>query len=253
MEYTDRAVAYIIEQLKDDEKYYGDFGKEFLSNSSIKTLLNNPLAYLEPVTKTKEMLIGTYIHNDLQMVKPEDNLQASPETSRNSKAYKEARDASGEELLLLQSELDEIKPILERTKANSMFMELLQGNVKEGEIEQPMIKKLFGVWFKAKADRINNACNIVIDIKTTSDITKFKSSFFTYGYDTQAYIYQQLFNKEVVFLVIDKKTGQLGHYSVSPHILAQAEEKVKRAIQIRDMYYISKTEDLDQFVIIEEI
>ena len=32
----------VIEKLRDDEHYYGDFGKKYLSNSDIKTLLTNP-------------------------------------------------------------------------------------------------------------------------------------------------------------------------------------------------------------------
>ena len=32
----------IIEKLKQDEHYYGDYGKQFLSNSDISILLKNP-------------------------------------------------------------------------------------------------------------------------------------------------------------------------------------------------------------------
>ena len=38
----------IIEKLRLDENYYGDFGKQYLSNSDISTLLKNPLALKEP-------------------------------------------------------------------------------------------------------------------------------------------------------------------------------------------------------------
>jgi len=34
----------VIEKLKVDEHYYGDFGKQYLSNSDISALLHNPLA-----------------------------------------------------------------------------------------------------------------------------------------------------------------------------------------------------------------
>ena len=37
----------IIEKLRDDEHYYGDFGKKYLSNSDISALLKNPLNPLE--------------------------------------------------------------------------------------------------------------------------------------------------------------------------------------------------------------
>jgi hypothetical protein len=39
----------IIEKLKDDEQYYGDFGKKFLSNSDISSLLYNPLEFKKPL------------------------------------------------------------------------------------------------------------------------------------------------------------------------------------------------------------
>ena len=34
-----------IERLRNDEDYYGDFGKQYLSNSDIDALLNNPLNF----------------------------------------------------------------------------------------------------------------------------------------------------------------------------------------------------------------
>lgn len=34
----------ILEKLKIDEHYYGEFGQQFRSNSDISTLLKNPLA-----------------------------------------------------------------------------------------------------------------------------------------------------------------------------------------------------------------
>jgi len=33
-----------IEKLRDDEHYYGEFGKQYLSNSDISNLLTNPLS-----------------------------------------------------------------------------------------------------------------------------------------------------------------------------------------------------------------
>jgi len=38
----------IIEKLRDDEHYYGAFGKQYLSNSDISTLLEDPLKYGQP-------------------------------------------------------------------------------------------------------------------------------------------------------------------------------------------------------------
>ena len=36
-----------LNKLREDEHYYGKFGKQFLSNSDISTLLTNPLALRE--------------------------------------------------------------------------------------------------------------------------------------------------------------------------------------------------------------
>ena len=52
----------ILDRLKNDEDYYGDFGKQFLSNSNISTLLTNPLALKEPQQPNINFLIGGYFH-----------------------------------------------------------------------------------------------------------------------------------------------------------------------------------------------
>ena len=35
----------ILEKLKEDEHYYGEFGRNFISNSDIRTLMTNPLDF----------------------------------------------------------------------------------------------------------------------------------------------------------------------------------------------------------------
>jgi len=52
----------IIERLKNDEDYYGDFGKKFLSNSNISTLMNNPLDLGNNIIKSNALVIGSYFH-----------------------------------------------------------------------------------------------------------------------------------------------------------------------------------------------
>ena len=44
----------ILEKLREDEHYYGEFGRQYLSNSDIGTLLNDPLQYGQP---TKALII----------------------------------------------------------------------------------------------------------------------------------------------------------------------------------------------------
>ncbi len=47
----------ILEKLKEDEHYYGKFGKQFLSNSDISTLLTNPLALGEQSKTSAHFLL----------------------------------------------------------------------------------------------------------------------------------------------------------------------------------------------------
>ena len=55
----------VLKKLQDDKHYYGDYGKKFLSNSDIGTLLSNPLALGSEVKSSPAILIGRYFHTAL--------------------------------------------------------------------------------------------------------------------------------------------------------------------------------------------
>ena len=38
----------ILDALRDDEQYYGEFGQQYLSNSDVGTLLKNPTQFRKP-------------------------------------------------------------------------------------------------------------------------------------------------------------------------------------------------------------
>jgi hypothetical protein len=50
----------VLDKLKIDEHYYGDFGKQYLSNSDIMALLNNPLALGQQSKPSAAFLVGGY-------------------------------------------------------------------------------------------------------------------------------------------------------------------------------------------------
>ena len=52
--------AKAVEKLREDEHYYGEFGRKFLSNSDIGTLLSNPLEYGKPSERIPAFLVGGY-------------------------------------------------------------------------------------------------------------------------------------------------------------------------------------------------
>jgi hypothetical protein len=80
-------------------------------------------------------------------------------------------------------------------------------------------------------------------LKTTGDINKFKYSARAYNYDSQCYIYQQLFGKPLVFLVVDKETCQLGMYRPSTEFVEYGAQKVQRASEIYKRYFGPNAEE----------
>ena len=78
-----------VERLKDDKEYYGEFGRQYLSNSDIKVLRENPKEYGVPREDNKAFAEGRYFHQSmLEPDKAEQTLSIGV-ASRNTKAYKE--------------------------------------------------------------------------------------------------------------------------------------------------------------------
>ena len=228
----------VVEKLRDDNLYYGDYGKKFLSNSDIATLFSNPLALGEPSKESSAFLVGKYFHTAILEPDKLKSFKIIKSSTRNTKVYKEL---SGGELCLLEHEVDKIEAMTDVIMQNTVCKDLIRGaNV---EYEQPSIAELFGNKWKGKADIVNHDDKVIVDLKTTADINKFKSSAYRYNYDSQAYIYQKLFGYEFIFIVIDKNSNQIGIFDCSNEFLDRGQLKVEKASEIYDLFY--KTEDFD--------
>jgi hypothetical protein len=234
----------IIEKLRDDKHYYGDFGKQYLSNSDIKTLLTNPLALGKPSEPRPAFLVGGYFHTAILEPDKLKKYKVIPSTTRNTKAYKEM---SGGELCLLQHEVDAIEKLTDKMLSNKICENLIRDN--NTEYETPGIKELEGHMWKGKADIINHNEKLVIDLKTTSDLNKFRYSAAKFNYDSQAYIYSKLFGYEMIFIVIDKSTEQIGIFDCSPEFYERGQDKVARAVQAYELFYKSEDFDPSQYFI----
>ena len=231
----------IIEKLKQDEHYYGDYGKQFLSNSDISILLKNPKLLREAKPKTSAMVVGGYFHTAILEPDKLKSFKIIESSTRNTKKYKEMSDG---EICLLQHEADKIQLMTEAMMDNKICGSLIMGtDGKLNDFEVPGVTELFGNKWKGKADIINHNEKLVIDLKTTSDIDKFRWSASKFNYDSQAYIYSSLFGYEMLFIVIDKETLQIGLFDCSPDFYKSGEEKVRKASDAYDLFY--KTEDFD--------
>lgn len=237
----------IIEKLKEDEHYYGDFGKQYLSNSDISTLLKDPLALGKPSKPSPAFLIGGYFHTAILEPQKLKNFKVVESSNRNTKVYKEI---SGGELCLLQSEVDMIELMTDKILANDICKGLIRGNC---EYETPGIGELENELWKGKADILNHDEKLIIDLKTTADLNKFRWSASKYNYDSQAYIYQQLFGYEMLFIAIDKTTHQIGIFDCSTEFLQRGADKVKKAVEQYQLFYRQEGFDPSQFFINETL
>lgn len=245
----------IIDRLKNDAEYYGEFGRKYLSASDIGTLLKNPKEFKKHSEDTKAMAEGRLLHQMiLEPDKAKDVIVVHAAT-RNTKLYKEKLSELEKDFLLLNSEYDEVKLRATALTSNLEFYDKIYAD--DAKYEVPIIGVLseeileldprddadiidyinqYGnfLW-KGKADIVTNT--MVRDIKTTADIQDFRWSARKYNYDSQAFIYQSLFGKPLEFLVVCKKTNNIGIFGCSDDFIRNGLTKVKAAIRVYIRYY----------------
>ena len=230
----------IIERLRIDEDYYGKFGQQFLSNSNISTLLKNPMALRDQTPDNPNFKIGGYFHTAILEPEKLKSFKIIDATTRNTKQYKEI---SGGEVCLLQHEVDMIEKMVEKMMANDICRDLIQPVLGNVQYEEPGTVRLYDNIWKGKADIVNHDEKLVIDLKTTGDIDKFRWSASKFNYDSQAYIYRHLFGYDMLFIAIDKNTHQIGLFDCSPKFYKSGKEKVEKASEVYDLFY--KDENFD--------
>jgi hypothetical protein len=239
----------ILDQLRDDDKYYGEFGKQFMSNSDINTLVTNPREFGKSRPDNKSLAVGRYFHQSILEPEKAKLVETIDIGSRNSKAYKDALESSGKDFIMLQSERKEVDEWVSVMNSNLHFHELIyaEGN----EFEVPGLTEIDGMVFKGKADIVTDEC--VIDLKTTRDIRGFKWSAKRYGYTSQCYIYQKIFGKPLVFFVIDKESKLLGIFRPSDKFLDEGEARVKKGLEVYRTFFGPNAVELIDNYFIDEI
>ena len=130
--------------------------------------------------------------------------------------------------------------MIEKVLENDVCTSLIRGNV---DYEVPGITEIEGNFWKGKADILNHDDKLIIDLKTTGDINSFQYSAKKYNYDSQAYIYKHIFGYDMIFLVVDKTTHQIGLFDCSEAFYERGYNKVIAASNIYDLFY--KTEDFE--------
>ncbi len=234
----------ILQILENDDEYYNGIGREFLSNSDIKILQSEPQKLKDPRENHVNFMIGKYLHTAILEPNKLKEFRIIEASTRNTKKYKDLSDG---EICLLQHEVDNIEYMIEKIEKNKYFTDLMSGMKVEYEI--PNIMELEGLMWKCKADIVNHDEKLIIDLKSTSDINKFRYSCSAYNYDSQAYIYSSMFGYEFVFMVIDKKTLKTGIFECSTEFYEAGQRKVKEAAEIYKLFYETDNFDPNQYFI----
>jgi hypothetical protein len=238
----------ILEKLKDDSQYYGEFGKQYLSNSDIGTLLTNPKEFGVGRADNQAFAQGRLFHQLILEPQKAEEWEFVDVSSRNTKAYKEFIAEKNLEFALLEKENLQIRKLVDVMMGNMDFYDDIRNDGNEYEV--PAVGEIEGLMWKGKADIVHP--EMLIDIKTTSKISDFKWSARKYNYDSQCYIYQQLFGKPLVFYVIDKTNEMLGIFRPTEEFVKGGRDKVKRAVEVYHKFFSDDATDDINFYYVED-
>tara|TARA_R110002110_G_scaffold39172_2_gene126938 strand:- start:201 stop:1025 length:825 start_codon:yes stop_codon:yes gene_type:complete len=248
----------IITKLRDDKNYFGELGKQYMSNSDFKVLNTDFESYGAQKKNCQPLEEGSYFHALLLEPEKAKNFPIWTDTETRGVAYKEYLKEKGLDFIMKTSEAEEIQNMVHHfLNKPTNISEIL--NDKSSKKEEPMIGKLkindkncatihnktYDI--KGKADLIGNG--VVIDFKTTnaSQVEKFIWDARSFGYDSQGFIYNHLFQLPVIFIAISKikkhyGTNNIPFYKIfcckmSKTALESGHYKVKNALQIYEAYY----------------
>lgn len=239
-------VSDIIPKMYDDVFYYGYLGQHALSSSSCKKLIESPKAYATSLTEgspdSQALRDGRLTH--LCVLEPHRLDEFTfVDGTKASNNFKLTAEELGKDLVYTNLELNKAQKIAEAVLANEEAAALLSGC----EFEIPAIGEFMGLPFRGKADAKKGTT--IIDLKTTANIQDFEYSAKKYSYDLQAALYLDLFDADdFIFLVVDKRTLDVGVYTITAGFVDSGLQKLQVAT---DAYknYIMSDYDLEQYAI----
>ncbi len=230
----------LIQRMCDDDFYYGFLGKNALSSSSIKDLLDG--RYFDKTEqrdgKTQEAFkAGRLIH--LAVLEPHrlKELNVAECVSKSNGLYKSLVDEAGSaEHVYTRRMVDKAEKLASIAVQNNKELFSNPGL----EFELPEIGGVLGFTFRGKADMIIkdfDGCgkNVIIDLKTTSRLDYFKQSAVAFSYDIQLYLYCHLFDvlpEDFYWLGLEKRTGRTELFRGSNALYDSGREKTEMAIEI---------------------
>lgn len=232
----------LLPKMNDDSFYYGELNQLALSHSTVKLLIEDPKSYWNALrygsAQTQAMRDGYLFH--LAILEPhkfEEARFVNVRTKR-TKAYMEAKAQFGEVYTIQEKE--DAERLQDAFQRNEMALKM----ITDCEFEVPMIGEVMGYPFRGKADVLGK--DRIVDIKTTTDLKNFSKSVDKYSYDTQVFIYCNLYGlsyDQFKFVVCDKRNLTFGLGHCSKEMYERGKLKVQYAIEVFKEYFEGKTED----------
>tara|TARA_R110002020_G_scaffold9680_2_gene37931 strand:+ start:1272 stop:2045 length:774 start_codon:yes stop_codon:yes gene_type:complete len=235
----------LLKKMDNDEFYYGELNKLALSSSSLKTLLASPKTYKfvqEYGSQESQALRDGWLFH-IAILEPDvfSSQTFVDVQSKNTKKFKNAKLEFGK--VFTMKEKNDAERLADAFYRNEHALQL----ITDCNFEVPIIGEVQGKPFRGKADVLSS--DRIVDLKTTSDIKGFPYAAKKYGYDIQCYLYCCLFNKKFdtfKFLVLDKKSLDIGVWDCSEEFYFAGEEKVEKAIDLYEKFFIEGY-DLDNY------
>ncbi len=248
--------AELLKRMDDDTFYYGELNKLALSSSSLKLLLSSPKTYKFSMQygsgDSSALRMGALFHWAILEPSKFSEQKFIEVQSRNTKKFREAVAEFGS--VYTAKERSETERLVDAFYRNEYAKEL----ITKAEFEVPAIDNIsagdFTMPFRGKADVL--ATDRIVDLKTSaSSVKDFSYTAQKYSYDVQCYLYCNLFKrdfKSFYFLVLDKKSLDIGIFNCSEEFYYRGEEKVQKALDLYNKFFIEGA-DLDNYCLTGEL
>lgn len=218
----------VLAKLDIDEHYYGEFGQQWLSSSIIGRILSgDPTELYKKQDPKLAFVLGSYFHVAVLEPHKLDKFEILDVPSRRSKLYKEKANGN---ILLLKKDVTRLKEMIDATLGDMFAYPYIRNHNVEYEL--PGYTTIEELPFKGKADIVNHDLKLVVDLKTTADISEFHDKITQWNYDSQAYIYEQLFGYDFAWIAVCKKTHSVEVIMNEDKYRRSGREKVQRASEI---------------------
>lgn len=228
-------------EVMSNEEYHNK--REYLSSSTVKTLLKNPYEFLHPKRReSKAFSIGSATHSlILEPHKFNDEFVVAPEINKRTKAGREEfalfEKENANKCVLSKEEYQTSKSMSDAVLATPEVRNIL----KNGIAECSFFSEIDGVKVKCRPDYYREDIGLIIDVKTVQDASPdaFIKDVANFGYFIQAQFYMDVLEslgypaKKFLFLVVEKKEPfMVGLYELDVASLEFGGDEYQRAFAI---------------------